>query len=68
MLLTNNSDNVKYDSNKVDHGKIVLNPKKRKHFTVGVDAFQGRADPFEGQTPGIRFENTPETCQTFFDA
>ena len=35
---------------------------------MGVDAFQGRADSFEGQTPGIRFENTPETCQTFVDA
>ena len=23
---------------------------------------------FEGQTPGIRFENAPETCQTFADA
>ena len=33
-----------------------------------VKLIQDLCITFEGQTPGIRFENAPETCQTFADA
>jgi len=47
---------------KSEHGQLNL------HKTDLVKLIQDLCITFEGQTPGIRFENAPETCQTFTDA
>ena len=47
---------------KSEHGQLNL------HKTDLVKLIQDICITFEGQTPGIRFENAPETCQTFADA
>ena len=46
---------------KSEHGQLNL------HKTDLVKLIQDICITFEGQTPGIRFENAPETCQTFAD-
>jgi len=47
---------------KSEYGQLNL------HKTDLVKLIQDLCITFEGQTPGIRFENAPETCQTFVDA
>ena len=50
------------DSLKSEYGQLNLQK------TDLVKLIQDICITFEGQVPGIRFENTPETCQTFADA